>query len=131
MALDLPSTPQSAPPNFYSQAGQMAAGQSAPAAKSKAKGEGPDDKQQFLQMITKLLSVFTKMEKMKPNGKDISKFTKAMAKTAEDCLTAVSGDSGDGSDATTAAGTGADATGDATGAAAAAPPPDTGASSAG
>ena len=133
MPTDLPTTPQSAPPNFYSQAGQMAAGAGGPGAAGAGKKGKPskDDKQAFLEMVTKLLGVFSKMESMKPEGKDISKFTKAMAKTASDCLTFVSTDSGDGSAASTAAGAGSDASGDAGGAAGAASAAvDTGASSA-
>ena len=127
MALDLPSTPQSAPPNFYAQAGQMAAGQAGAGAKKPTK----DPDHEFLDTVTKLLTVFSKMEKMKPGGKDISKFTKAMADTAKDCLKFVSSDAGDGGDQGSAAGAAGDATGDAGGGGAAAPPTpaDTGATS--
>lgn len=121
MALDLPSTPQSAPPNFYAQAGQMAAGQGAagPAAGGK---KAKDPEHEFLDMTTKLLTVFAKMEAMKPAGKDISKFTKAMADTAKDMVKFVSTDAGDGGGQDSAAATPGDATGDAGGGGAAAPP---------
>jgi len=128
MAVDIPSTPQSAPPNFYAQAGQMAAGQAAPAGGGGKKQKDPEH--EFLDMTTKLLTVFAKMEPMKPGGKDISKYTKAMADTAKDMVKFVSTDSGDGGDQGSAAGTPGDATGDAAGGGAATPPPaaDTGAS---
>lgn len=65
-----------APPNFYEQAA------SAPASPQK-----PDYTQQnteFQNVVTKLLSIFDKLEKMTPNGQDISKNIKAMAQTLKD-----------------------------------------------
>ncbi len=132
MATDLPSTPQAAPPNFYAQAGQMAAGQGAAGGGAAAGGKKPKDPEhEFLDMTTKLLTVFAKMETMKPGGKDISKYTKAMADTAKEMVKFVSTDAGDGGDQGSAAGAAGDATGDAGGGGAATPPPaaaDTGAS---
>jgi hypothetical protein len=130
MALDLPSTPQSAPPNFYAQAGKMAAGPDPGAAGGPGAKKPKDPDHEFLDMITKLLTVFSKMETMKPGGKDISKFTKSMADTAKDALKFVSSDTGDGGGQGGAAATPGDATGDAGGGGAATPPPpatDTGA----
>lgn len=60
-----------APPNFYEQA-----------AKAPAGAQKPDYTQQnteFQNAVTKLLSIFDKLEKMTPNGKDISKNIKAAA----------------------------------------------------
>lgn len=99
MASSLPSTPQSAPPNFYSQVGNMAAGQSggAQAAGQQAgsaagqPGTPPDADQQFLEMVNKLLKVLQQMSDMKPNGQDVSKYMQAMSQTAKDCIKSVYG----------------------------------------
>ena len=111
----LPGASQQAPPNFYQQAAAMSG--------SKAK-PSPDDKQEFLTSVTKLLSVLGKMGKMKPNGVDISKYMKAAADSVEKALQATAGD-GDSSQAQAG-----DATGDAGASATPPPSPDTGATGA-
>lgn len=110
------ATANNAPPNFYDAAAKM--GSPAQAKPS------PDDKQEFLKDVTKLLTILDKMGKRKPNGVDISKYMKAAADAVEKALAASSG-SGD-----TSTGPDADATGDAEASANQTPPPDTGASGA-
>jgi hypothetical protein len=108
MAHALPSTPQSAPPNFYSQVGQMAAGQGGPQqggsatqpAPAAAAATPPDADQQFLAATTKLMDVLNKMKAMKPRGQDISKYMDAMGQTCKQCIESVFG----GSDQTQVAG---------------------------
>ena len=86
----LPSaTAGQAPPNFY----QNAAAMGSPAGATKP---APDDKQEFLKDVTKLLTILDKMGKRKPNGVDISKYMKAAAESVEKALAATSG-SGDSS----------------------------------
>lgn len=109
------ATASNAPPNFYDAAAKMGS----PSAKP-----SPDDKQEFLKDVTKLLTILDKMGKRKPNGVDISKYMKAAADSVEKALAATSG-SGD-----TSTGPDADATGDAEASANQTPPPDTGASGA-
>lgn len=112
----LPSaTVGNSPPNFYDAAAKMG---------SPAQKPSPDDKQEFLKDVTKLLTILDKMGKRKPNGVDISKYMKAAADAVEKALAATSG-SGD-----TSTGPDADATGDAGASANQTPPPDTGASGA-
>jgi len=109
MAHPLPSTPQPAPPNFYSQVGNMAAGQPGGNAAGQGASPGtpapaaqpPDADQQFLEMINKLMKVIQGMSDMKPRGQDISKYMDAMSQTAKDCLKQVFG----GGDQTQTAGT--------------------------
>ena len=105
-----------APPNFYDAAAKMSGGGQTAAKAS------PDDKQEFLKDITKLLTILDKMGKRKPNGVDISKYMKAASSAVEDALKATSG-SGDDTQAPAA-----DATGDAQASAGAPPSPDTGSS---
>ena len=99
MAGNLPSTPQSAPPNFYSQVGQMAAGQQGGGAGAAGGDQSqqpsqPDPDQQFLEMVNKLLKVLQQMGDMKPRGQDITKYMKSMSDTAKDCIKAVYGGKG-------------------------------------
>lgn len=60
-----------APPNFYEQAAKAPAGPQ--------KQDFTQQNTEFQNAVTKLLSIFDKMEKMTPNGKDISKKIKAAA----------------------------------------------------
>jgi hypothetical protein len=128
-----PTTPSatagSAPPNFYSQAGQMAAqgpaaGGVAGAGGAAAAGQpggGKDQDHQFLDMTTKLLSVIQKMQDMKPRGQDVSKELQAAADAVKQAVSKVFGKdgmAGDGSDQTgdsTDAGAGVSADGGAAG----------------
>jgi hypothetical protein len=126
-----PGGPTSAPPNFYAQAAQ---GQSDPAAKP----DHSEENQKFRSITEKLLSVFSRMEKMRPNGKDISKQVKAMAQTLKDTQSEVFEGADGMEDDLTAAGAGGKGAAGVTGGAgaaagaagptaAAAPPPGTGA----
>jgi hypothetical protein len=63
--------PGAAPPNFYEQAAKAPAGPQ--------KQDFTQQNTEFQNAVTKLLSIFDKMEKMTPNGKDISKKIKAAA----------------------------------------------------
>ena len=99
-----------APPNFYEQAAQ--APQGAP-----AKQDFTQANTEFQNAVTKLLSIFDKLEKMKPNGMDISKNIKAMAQTLKDTQSMVF----EGSETEEAIGTGQPTPGT-TGAATGAPP---------
>lgn len=98
-AYALPKTPQSAPPNFYSQAGSGSAGGSSgsssaggPGGSSSGPGtpgSGMDPNEEHSQFVTnmgKLLTVMNKMEKIKPNGVDISKYMKAASQVLKDCM---------------------------------------------
>ena len=90
---DLPKTAQSAPPNFYSQAGTGAGGAGTPDDKAGASGDGQSADEahsEFVQNVAKLLTVLQKMGKSKPNGVDISKYTKACSQVLKDCLEQVS-----------------------------------------
>ena len=86
---DIPKTPQAAPPNFYSQVGQMAASQPSSAAPKQGKVEAD-----FLDAVTKLLKVLDKLSEMKPNGKDVKQFTDAAAQSIKDALKTVYGEKG-------------------------------------
>lgn len=92
---------QSAPPNFYTVAGQMAAGQgggqgNAPQQAGAQQGapqqqpSQPNQQQaadlQFKTGVAKLLTVLQQMGDMRPGGMDISHFTQAMATTAKQML---------------------------------------------
>jgi len=72
------STSASAPPNFYAQAA------SAQPPAQPAKPDHTEDNQKFRRAVEKLLTVFSQMEKLKPQGKDISKQLKAMAQSLKD-----------------------------------------------
>lgn len=74
----LPSATPSTPPNFYEQAAKMSPAQ--------PKGKSADADTEFLNATTKLLSIFGKMEKMKPNGQDISKDMQAMSQMLKDTI---------------------------------------------
>jgi hypothetical protein len=63
--------PGAAPPNFYEQAAKAPAGP--------AKPDYTKQNTEFSEAVVKLLSILGKMEKMTPNGKDISKNMKAAA----------------------------------------------------
>lgn len=97
MPAELPSTPQSAPPNFYSQVGKMASGpgssqQAAGAATATAAKPGPmDADHEFLETVTKLLTVLAKIGQMQPRGQDVSKYTQAAADAMKQCVSAVFG----------------------------------------
>lgn len=86
-----PATP-STPPNFYAQAAMGQ--QSAPST--------PDYSQQnsqFRNAVTKLLTIFDKLEKLTPNGEKIEKDVKAMADTLKACRDRVlQGDEGEDED---------------------------------
>lgn len=117
------ATSQSAPPNFYSQAGQMAAqgpaaggvagaGGAAAAGGAGQPGGGKDQDHQFLDMTTKLLSVIQKMQDMKPRGQDVSKELQAAADAVKQAVSKVFGKdglSGDGGSTDQADGTDAGA----------------------
>jgi hypothetical protein len=117
-AASQPGTP-AAPPNFYAQAASAQPAGAKPAASS-------EDTQKFRTAIEKLVTIFDKIEKLKPNGVDISKKIKSVAQSLKDLKSEVfEGEEGDGSDDTdlgdgkggAAAGAGADQTN------AASPPP--------
>jgi hypothetical protein len=115
-----PTPTPDTPPNFYSQAAKMSGG-GAPASKP-----APEDSKNFLDATAKLLPIFDKLAKLKPNGKDISKYIKAASLAIQKAKEfALDGDNGDSS-----SGTPADASGDATPSAGAQTPPDTGATGA-
>ena|ERR1700677_453243 len=117
-----PSPTQDAPPNFYSQAAKMSGGGAAPSAAK----PGADDAKTFLESTAKLLPILDKLSKLKPNGKEVSKYIKAASLAIQKAKEfALDGDNGDSS-----SGTPADASGDATPSAGAQPPPDTGATGA-
>ena len=82
-----------APPNFYAQAATAqpaAAGQ--PAA---------EDTKKFRTAMEKLLMIFDKMEKLKPNGIDVSKKIKSVADSLKDLRNEVfEGEEGEGGDGT-------------------------------
>lgn len=99
MPQPIPQTPPPGPPNFYSQAGAMAAGQGgspqqgqpgaagAGGQPGSAAGPGqnsPQD-QEFLDNMTKLLGILDKMSSMKPKGQDVSQFMQAAAAPLKDC----------------------------------------------
>ena len=96
----LPSSPaaqsssQTAPPNFYAQAATA----QPPAAS--AKPDTSEDTKKFRAAIEKLAGVegiLTKMEKLKPNGKNIEKKIKAIAQSFKDLSSEVlQGEEGDG-----------------------------------
>src|SRR5271154_7536767 len=112
---NLPTTPQSAPPNFYAQAGQMAAANPGAGAAGGAGAGGAsapkDADHQFLDMTTKLLSVLQKMQDMKPRGVDVSKELQAAADAVKQAVSTVFGKDGmagaDGADQTVAGSAGA------------------------
>src|SRR5271154_1021603 len=96
---NLPTTPQSAPPNFYAQAGQMAAANPGSAGGQAAAGGAgaaapKDADHQFLDMTTKLLSVIQKMQDMKPRGQDVSKELQAAADAVKQAVSKVFGKDG-------------------------------------
>lgn len=121
----LPSSPAAAsnatpvaPPNFYAQA----ASAQPPA---KPTPDNSEDTKKFRTAIEKLAGVegiFTKMEKLKPNGKNIEKKVKAIAQSLKDLSTEVmEGSEGeDGGDQDTDLGDGKTAAGQTN---AASPPP--------
>lgn len=110
-AYSLPKTPQSAPPNFYSQAGSQQGGSQAggPGGSSAGPGtpgSGADPNEEHSQFVTnmgKLLTVMNKMEKIKPNGVDISKYMKAASQVLKDCMEQVSTGGADTPDASATA----------------------------
>lgn len=71
-------SPSSAPPNFYAQAA------SAQPPSQSAKPDHTEDNSKFRRAVEKLLTVFSQMEKLKPNGQDISKDLKSMATALKD-----------------------------------------------
>lgn len=94
----MPTTTPPAPPNFYEQAGKMGAAQAGGGAaagagqpQSQPSGQ-PDPTQDFLAMTDKLLQILSKMEAMKPGGKDISKFMQAAAQSVQQAVQFASGD---------------------------------------
>lgn len=115
-------TPATAPPNFYAQA---ATAQPAPAPGQAA---GAEDAAKFRRAVEKLLDIFDKMEKLKPNGIDISKKLKPVAQSLKDLKNEVfegeegeeGADTDSGPVASAGGGTGAGA---GAGAGAASPPP--------
>lgn len=113
------ATTGSAPPNFYSQAGQMAAqgpaaggvagAGGAAAAGAGQPGGGKDQDHQFLDMTTKLLSVIQKMQDMKPRGQDVSKELQAAADAVKQAVSKVFGKDGLSGDSSDQAGDSTDA----------------------
>jgi soluble cytochrome b562 len=86
-------TPPVAPPNFYAQA--------ATAQPSAAAKPNSEDTTKFRTAIEKLVTIFDKIEKLKPNGVDISKKVKAVAQSLKDLKSEVfEGEEGDGADDT-------------------------------
>jgi hypothetical protein len=65
-----------APPNFYAQAATAQPPAAAPA--------NNEDTTKFRNAIGKLLEIFDKIEKLKPNGTDISKDVKGVAQSLKD-----------------------------------------------
>jgi len=92
----------SAPPNFYAQAASGQGGQPSPmspGATPPAAAAHAEDSAKFRRAVEKLLVVFSQMEKLKPNGQDISKELKAMAQTLKDTQSKVfEGAEGEGMD---------------------------------
>ena len=81
-------TPPVAPPNFYAQA--------ATAQPSAVKPAASEDTQKFRTAIEKLVTIFDKIEKLKPNGVDISKKVKSVAQSLKDLRNEVfEGEEGD------------------------------------
>jgi soluble cytochrome b562 len=111
-------TPPVAPPNFYAQAASAQ-----PTAPSQP--GNPEDTTKFRTAIEKLVTIFDKIEKLKPNGIDISKKVKAVAQSLKDLKGEVfegeEGEGGDGAD--TDLGDGKAAAGNAATGAAPPPPP--------
>ncbi len=126
----LPTTPTAAPPNFYSQAGAMQAGQtSAGQATPATPGDDPTKDQEFLENTTKLLGILDKMSELKPRGQDVSKFMQAAAAPIKDCVKHVFNQDPTAAGSTPADGSVADTgAAGAAGAGASAPPADTGTS---
>lgn len=96
MPANLPSTPESAPPNFYQQVGAMASGPGGGAGQAGAGQPGQpatpaplDADHEFLDMVNKLLTVLAKMGQMQPRGQDITKFTQAAADAMKACVKSV------------------------------------------
>jgi soluble cytochrome b562 len=83
-------TPLTAPPNFYAQAASAQPATPASPANS-------EDTTKFRTAIEKLVTIFDKIEKLKPNGVDISKKVKAVAQSLKDLKTEVfEGEEGEG-----------------------------------
>jgi hypothetical protein len=122
----LPSSPAAsqpgapvAPPNFYAQAATAQ-----PPASTASKGN-PEDTATFRKATEKLLTIFDKMEKLKPNGIAVDKKIKSMAQALKDLRSEVfEGEEGDDSDTDLGPGGGAGGAG-ATGQTNAASPPPT------
>ena len=120
----LPSSPSAAaqgnpvaPANFYAQA---ASAQSP----SQVKPANSEDTAKFRTAIEKLVTIFDKIEKLKPNGVDISKKIKSVAQSLKDLKSEVfEGEEGSDSDADTDLGDGKTAGPSAGQANAASPPP--------
>lgn len=108
--------PPVAPPNFYAQAA------SAQPAAAPGQSGSPEDTQKFRTAIEKLVTIFDKIEKLKPNGVDISKKVKAVAQSLKDLRNEVfEGEEGEGGDDTSLSSPSPAAAGNA--AAGASPPP--------
>jgi soluble cytochrome b562 len=118
-------TTPTAPPNFYAQA---ATAQPAAAPGQQASAE---DTAKFRKAIEKLLTIFDKMEKLKPNGISVEKKIKSVAQSLKDLRNEVfEGEEGEGGDEDTDLGDGKAGAGAGAGAgtsqpvgAAASPPP--------
>ena len=121
----LPSSPSAAsqstptaPPNFYAQAA------SAQPPASKQAAANSEDTQKFRTAIEKLVTIFDKIEKLKPNGVDISKKIKSVAQSLKDLKSEVfEGEEGSDSDADTDLGDGKSSGPSAAQTNAASPPP--------
>jgi len=86
------AAPPTAPPNFYAQA---ATAQSA----SPAAQPNSEDTAKFRKAIEKLVTIFDKMEKLKPNGISIEKKIKSVAQSLKDLRNEVfEGEEGEGAD---------------------------------
>src|SRR5271168_4141102 len=86
-AANSPSTAGAAPPSFYNLAAKGNSGSAAGAAGAGGAGQQqaqpgqagqpaqaqPDPDQQFLEMVTKLLGIMSKLSVMTPRGQDITK----------------------------------------------------------
>ncbi len=126
----LPTTPTAAPPNFYSQAGAMQAGQAGagPGQAAATPGDDPTKDQEFLENTTKLLGILDKMSELKPRGQDVSKFMQAAAAPIKDCVKHVFNQDPTAAGSTPADGSVADTGAAGAGASTSAPPADTGTS---
>lgn len=98
--VDMPRTQGGAPPSFYNSVASMP-GQQSSQGQPGQQGGGGGDSDKFIEMTTKLLTVLSSMQAMKPNGMDVTKYTQAAADAMKSCLKNVLGTSGDQAAGTT------------------------------